>query len=59
MFFSFFIFGPLQELGNIIIAYREAETSLLKKIKSPYLTDCLFLGLVLLLLPLLFHVFTI
>ena len=27
-FFSFFIFGPLQELGNIIIAYREAETSL-------------------------------
>jgi ATP-binding cassette, subfamily B, bacterial len=27
-FFSFFIFGPLQELGNIIIAYREAEASL-------------------------------
>lgn len=27
-FFSFFIFGPLQELGNIIIAYREAQTSL-------------------------------
>jgi ATP-binding cassette, subfamily B, bacterial len=27
-FFSFFIFGPLQELGNIIINYREAETSL-------------------------------
>jgi ATP-binding cassette subfamily B protein len=27
-FFSFFIFGPLQELGNIILAYREAETSL-------------------------------
>jgi ATP-binding cassette, subfamily B, bacterial len=27
-FFSFFIFGPLQELGNIIIAYREAEVSL-------------------------------
>lgn len=23
-----FIFGPLQELGNIILAYREAETSL-------------------------------
>ncbi len=27
-FFSFFIFGPLQELGNIILAYREAQTSL-------------------------------
>lgn len=27
-FFSFFVFGPLQELGNIILAYREAETSL-------------------------------
>lgn len=27
-FFSFFIFGPLQELGNIIMLYREAETSL-------------------------------
>lgn len=30
MFFiySFFIFGPLQELGNIILVYREAEVSL-------------------------------
>jgi len=28
-FFSFFIFGPLQELGNILIAYREAEASLI------------------------------
>lgn len=27
-FFSFFIFGPLQELGNIILAYREAQTSM-------------------------------
>lgn len=27
-FFSFFIFAPLQELGNVILAYREAETSL-------------------------------
>ncbi len=27
-FYSFFIFGPLQELGNIIISYREAEASL-------------------------------
>jgi len=28
IFYSFFIFGPLQELGNVIIAYREAEASL-------------------------------
>lgn len=27
-FFSFFIFSPLQEISNIIIAYREAEASL-------------------------------
>jgi ATP-binding cassette, subfamily B, bacterial len=27
-FFSFFVFGPLQELGNIILAYREAQASL-------------------------------
>lgn len=27
-FYSFFIFGPLQELGNIILSYREAEVSL-------------------------------
>lgn len=26
--FSFFIFGPLQEIGNIILYYREAEASL-------------------------------
>ena len=26
--YSFFIFGPLQELGNIIGLYREAEVSL-------------------------------
>jgi ATP-binding cassette subfamily B protein len=26
--FSFFVFGPLQEIGNIILAYREAEVSL-------------------------------
>lgn len=26
--FSFFVFGPLQEIGNIIVAYREAEASL-------------------------------
>jgi len=29
LFYSFFIFGPLQELGNIIITYREAEASLI------------------------------
>lgn len=28
VFYSFFIFGPLQELGNIILTYREAEASL-------------------------------
>lgn len=27
-FYSFFIFGPLQEFGNVILAYREAEASL-------------------------------
>ncbi len=26
--FSFFVFGPLQEIGNIILTYREAEASL-------------------------------
>lgn len=33
-FYTFFIFGPLQELGNVIISYREAEASLtnLKKL---------------------------
>ncbi len=30
MLYSFFIFGPLQELGNIINVYREAEVSLEK-----------------------------
>ncbi len=27
-FYTFFIFGPLQELGNVILTYREAEASL-------------------------------
>lgn len=27
-FYSFFIFNPLQEMGNVIMAYREAEVSL-------------------------------
>lgn len=26
--FSFFVFGPLQEIGNILLAFREAEASL-------------------------------
>lgn len=30
MFYSFFIFGPLQEMGNVIAVYREAEASLEK-----------------------------
>jgi ATP-binding cassette, subfamily B, bacterial len=30
MFYSFFIFGPLQELGNVIAIYREAQASLAK-----------------------------
>jgi ATP-binding cassette, subfamily B, bacterial len=28
LFYSFFIFGPMQELGNVINVYREAEASL-------------------------------
>ncbi|HEY9047210.1 MAG TPA: ABC transporter ATP-binding protein [Ohtaekwangia sp.] len=28
LFYSFFLFTPLQELGNVIIAFREAEVSL-------------------------------
>jgi ATP-binding cassette subfamily B protein len=27
-FYSFYIFGPLQEIGNIIVSYREAEASI-------------------------------
>ena len=26
--YSFFVFGPLQEIGNILLSYREAEASL-------------------------------
>lgn len=29
LFYSFFLFSPLQELGSVIIAYREADVSLL------------------------------
>lgn len=28
MFYSFFIFGPMQEIGSVLMAYREAEASL-------------------------------
>lgn len=28
LFYSFFIFGPLQEIGSVILSYREAEASL-------------------------------
>ena len=28
LFYSFFIFGPLQDLGNIILSFREAEASM-------------------------------
>lgn len=28
MFYGFFLFGPMQEVGNVIISYREAEASL-------------------------------
>jgi ATP-binding cassette subfamily B protein len=28
IFYSFFIFGPMQEIGNVILSYREAEASL-------------------------------
>lgn len=28
VFYSFFIFGPLQELGNVIVSWRETEASL-------------------------------
>jgi ATP-binding cassette subfamily B protein len=39
--YSFFVFGPLQEIGNIILSYREAEASLMnfntlmKKVPEP------------------------
>ncbi|MFT3902810.1 MAG: ABC transporter ATP-binding protein [Niabella sp.] len=48
--FSFFIFGPLQEVGNIILSYREAEVSLqnfdslMKKSPEPLPVDARPLG---------------
>ncbi len=50
LFYSFFIFGPLQEIGNIILAYREAEASLnnfhalMQKKPEPYPASPLHLG---------------
>ena len=49
-FFSFFIFGPLQEVGNILLSYREAEASLnnfknlMEKKPEPAPADPLSLG---------------
>ncbi len=48
--FSFFVFGPLQEIGNIILSYREAQASLenfdelMKKKPEPNAADPKHLG---------------
>lgn len=48
--FSFFVFGPLQEIGNIILSYREAQASLenfdqlMKKSPEPLPSDPKHLG---------------
>jgi ATP-binding cassette subfamily B protein len=48
--FSFFVFGPLQEIGNIILSYREAQASLenfenlMKKIPEPRPANPIHLG---------------
>jgi ATP-binding cassette, subfamily B, bacterial len=48
--FSFFVFGPLQEIGNIILSYREAQASLenfqnlMKKTPEPQPTNPKHLG---------------
>jgi ATP-binding cassette, subfamily B, bacterial len=48
--FSFFVFGPLQEIGNIILTYREAQASLenfgnlMKKAPEPQPTHPKHLG---------------
>ncbi|MCX6317710.1 MAG: ABC transporter ATP-binding protein [Bacteroidetes bacterium] len=48
--FSFFVFGPLQEIGNIILTYREAQASLenfdnlMKKAPEPQSADPKHLG---------------
>jgi ATP-binding cassette, subfamily B, bacterial len=48
--FSFFVFGPLQEIGNILMSYREAEASLnnfnnlMQKLPEPTPDNPLHLG---------------
>lgn len=48
--FSFFVFGPLQEIGNIILTYREAQASLenfgnlMKKAPEPRAANPTHLG---------------
>jgi ATP-binding cassette subfamily B protein len=50
--FSFFVFGPLQEIGNIILSYREAEASLnnfqalMKKPPEPHAPNPHHLGVI-------------
>ncbi len=48
--FSFFVFGPLQDIGNIVLSYREAQASLnnfevlMKKVPEPEATHPQHLG---------------
>jgi len=48
--FSFFVFGPLQDIGNIVLSYREAEASLnnfeqlMKKVPEPQAAQPRHLG---------------
>jgi ATP-binding cassette subfamily B protein len=48
--FSFFVFGPLQDIGNIVLSYREAEASLnnfeqlMKKVPEPQAANPKHLG---------------
>jgi len=50
--FSFFVFGPLQEIGNIILSYREAQASLenfhnlMQKSPEPQPADPKHLGVI-------------
>jgi ATP-binding cassette, subfamily B, bacterial len=48
--FSFFVFGPLQDIGNIVLSYREAQASLnnfeqlMKKVPEPHALNPKHLG---------------
>ncbi len=48
--FSFFVFGPLQDIGNIVLSYREAQASLnnfevlMKKVPEPEAANPKHLG---------------